>query len=362
MLNHINKILTSFNPNGRAVFTQIFQPMLKRYKKILNKSLTPVRILTVILNHDTPERLDKGLLPLFQELCPELTRNRFQDLIRQKSLLHNDHIVQKSNIKATQGIYKLTLDDPKPSHIIPKDIALDILYEDDDVLVINKQADLTVHPGAGTEDDTLVNGLLHHFGDSLSGIGGVQRPGIVHRLDKNTTGLMVIAKNDYAHQKLSEQFADRSLSHTYIAFVFGIPVPREGRIDKPIGRHPTHRQKMTVVKEPYGKNAITLYKTLQSWVVDEKKNLSYAKVRCTLLTGRTHQIRVHMQSIGHPLIGDPLYGKKTLSQSWPEVILHFPRQALNATEIRFIHPRSGETLTFTAPLPSDMSILQMHNE
>ncbi len=315
--------------------------------------------LIITLDKDVLKRVDHTLLPFFQKDCPELTRTRFQALIDGGFLELNGHRVLKSNVKAMSGTYELVIDDPMPSYIVPKDIKIEIIYDDEDLIIINKSPYLSVHPGAGNRDHTLVHGLLHQFGDSLSGIGGVQRPGIVHRLDKDTSGLMVVAKNDWAHQKLSAQFEKRTLSRTYIAFVFGVPPIQEGRIETQIRRHPQNRQKMAVCESPHGKLAITLYKVLQSWVIEEKERLIYSKVACKLLTGRTHQIRVHMHHEGYPLIGDPTYGKKTISAVWPHFIRHFPRQALHACEIQFVHPRLKDVMTFVAPLPEDMHALEL---
>ncbi|MBX9977777.1 MAG: RluA family pseudouridine synthase [Alphaproteobacteria bacterium] len=307
-------------------------------------------------------RLDLALLPLFQLKYPELTRNTFQRLIEAGALFLENTPITKCNIKVTEGTYSLSIPDLTPSHILPKAMPMDIIFHDEDIIVINKPAYLSVHPGAGNSDHTLVNGLLHEFGESLSGIGGIQRPGIVHRLDKDTSGLMVIAKNDLAHQKLSAQFEDRTLSRTYIAFVFGIPSPRKGTIETHIARHPTHRQKMAVSKGARGKIAITHYKVLERFMIDENPIFSFSKVECKLQTGRTHQIRVHMHHMGHPIIGDPVYGKSTLSKKWPEIIKNFPRQALHAAALQFAHPRTNELMTFSAPLPDDMLRLAQLSE
>lgn len=296
---------------------------------------------------------------------PELTRNRLQTLINQGFLMLESSVITKSNQKATAGTYFLTLPDPRPLDLCPVVMDLDILYHDQDVIVINKPAFLSVHPGAGQHDATLVHGLLYHFKDSLSGIGGVQRPGIVHRLDKDTSGLMVIAKHDAAHHFLSHQFESRTLSRTYMAFVLGCPSPLFGRIHTRIGRHHTHRQKMAVLtprraESLPGKEAITDYKVIASALLEgqkAKKNLVLSKVECTLQTGRTHQIRVHMHHVGHPLLGDPVYGKTPLPFEYPEAMRTFSRQALHAYKLSFQHPRTRDMMTFTAPLPKDMDDL-----
>jgi 23S rRNA pseudouridine1911/1915/1917 synthase len=243
---------------------------------------------------------------------------------------------------------------------IPENIPLDILYEDDDVIVINKAAGMVVHPAAGNWSGTLVNALLYHCGDTLSGIGGVKRPGIVHRLDKDTSGVMLVAKNDHAHAHLSEQLADRTLSRIYHALVWDIPIPVIGTIDIPMGRDHNNRLKQAVKRGDANasRHAITHYKVLKTYCD------AMALVECRLETGRTHQIRVHMQAKGHPLIGDPLYGaQKTLQISRSmrfdetidkDAVLNFPRQALHAHEITFIHPTTDEEMHFTAPMPDDM--------
>ncbi len=301
------------------------------------------------------KRLDKAL----SALSDDFSRSRIQALIGQGHVQVNGQVVETLSAKIKLGD-TVILQEPPPieSTPQPENIPLDIVYEDDDMLVINKPAGLVVHPGAGNHDGTLVNALLHHCKDSLSGIGGVLRPGIVHRLDKDTSGLMVVAKHDKAHQGLSDQLKDRSLSRIYAALVFKIPLPPKGFIEGAIGRDPNKRQKMAF-RVRGGKEAKTYYRTVQSFVE------SCALVECKLETGRTHQIRVHMQSQGNPLIGDPVYGaQKTALQARfrrdgydediVERILTFPRQALHAQEIAFIHPVSGEEHHYSVPMPEDM--------
>jgi 23S rRNA pseudouridine1911/1915/1917 synthase len=253
------------------------------------------------------------------------------------------------------------IDIPAPVSATPEaqEIPLDIAYEDDDLIVINKPPDMVVHPAAGNHDGTLVNALLAHCGEALSGIGGVKRPGIVHRLDKETSGLMVVAKNDAAHQWLSEQLSTRTLTRVYQAIVWGVPSPVQGRIETQIGRHKTNRKKMAVL-DGGGKDAITDYRVLESF------GLLASLVECRLKTGRTHQIRVHMSHIGYPLAGDPLYGKgspaKFLRQmKAPEnvaaALTAFPRQALHAAQLEFIHPISENRISLRADLPADMQAL-----
>ena len=248
-----------------------------------------------------------------------------------------------------------------------QDIKLDIVYEDEHMLVINKPVGLVVHPGAGNHDGTLVNALLYHCGDSLSGIGGVVRPGIVHRLDKDTSGLMVVAKNDKAHQGLSEQLSDRSLSRVYLALVLGVPMPPSGCVDKPIGRDPRNRQKMAILAKN-SREAQTHYKVKTNY------HDALALLECRLQTGRTHQIRVHMGHIKLPLVGDPLYGpqptalraalkKAGYEKDDIESIVAFGRQALHATEISFVHPVTAKRMSFNASPPDDFSnILNILNK
>jgi 23S rRNA pseudouridine1911/1915/1917 synthase len=229
-------------------------------------------------------------------------------------------------------------------------IALTIAYEDADLIVIDKPAGLVVHPAAGNPDGTLVNALLHHCAGQLSGIGGVARPGIVHRIDKDKSGLLVAAKTDFAHEHLARQFAAHSAGRRYAAVVAGRPQPRAGRIAGAIGRSTRNRKKMDVVEDGRGKHAITHYTTLRPL-------RDAALVECQLETGRTHQVRVHMASIGHPLLGDPLYGGARASHRDTLKSLNFRRQALHAASLQFAHPRTEENLAFESPLPQDMQEL-----
>lgn len=300
-------------------------------------------------------RLDKFL----SEQVADLSRARLQALLKDGAVTRGGDAVSQASYKVQAGeVYELIVPPPVEWYPQAQDIPLEVIYEDDDILVLNKSVGLIVHPGAGNPDGTLVNALLHHCGDSLSGIGGVLRPGIVHRLDKDTSGVMVVAKNDFAHQALSEQLQDRSMYRQYEALVLGVPVPPLGRIAQPLGRHPQHRQKMAIVRRG-GREAYTNYKTEQSY-----RNV-FSLVRCTLETGRTHQIRVHMESIKSPIVGDPLYGpqptavlgacrRADYAPEIGEALVSFPRQALHARFLHFIHPRTGEECAFEAPLPDDM--------
>lgn len=287
-------------------------------------------------------RLDKALTALVPA-DSGLSRARVQQLIKAGRVGLNGGAVTDPSHKVKAGeVYALEVPPPEPAVPQAQEIALKVVYEDADLLVIDKPAGLVVHPAAGNRDRTLVNALLAHCGNSLSGIGGVVRPGIVHRLDKDTSGLMVVAKHDAAHQALSAQFADRSLSRVYQALVWGVPSPVKGSIEGAIGRHPRDRKKMAVLAHG-GKAALTHYRVLEALG-------AVSLVECKLATGRTHQIRVHMAHNKHPLVGDPVYGRRNSS-------LAFPRQALHAAEITFLHPRTGKRMNFTAPMPEDIAEL-----
>lgn len=294
-------------------------------------------------------RLDKALATLI----PALSRSRIQQLLSEGRVsLASQTVTDGARKVKPDECYTLSIPEAAPSAIKAQAMELSIAYEDDDLLVINKPAGLTVHPAPGNYDNTLVNALLAHCGESLSGIGGVARPGIVHRLDKDTSGLMVAAKNDAAHKHLSAQLSARTLKRIYLALVHGAPTPGKGTITGNIGRSSKNRQKMAVVSSG-GKPATTHYATLQRF---DCGKIAFALVECTLETGRTHQIRVHMQHIHHPLVGDPAYGLRAKAGA-PETLRHFTRQALHAHQIGFIHPASGEAMRFTAALPHDMQAL-----
>jgi 23S rRNA pseudouridine1911/1915/1917 synthase len=293
-------------------------------------------------------RVDKAVTTLAARQQPDLSRARVQALLAQGFVkLSGQTVTDASRKVKTNEAYTLLV--PPPEKAEPEAQAMDlrIVYEDDDVIVLDKPAGLVVHPAPGNRDHTLVNALLAHCGSSLSGIGGVARPGIVHRLDKDTSGLIVVAKNDAAHHALSGQFADRSLSRTYRALVWGLPVPSAGSIDAPIGRSPKDRKKMAVTSK--GRSALTHYK-----VIEEYGDVSL--VECQLATGRTHQIRVHLAHIKHPVVGDPVYGKSRAKKG-EESLQNFPRQALHAVALHFIHPRTHKLKKFTSKLPKDMQKL-----
>jgi 23S rRNA pseudouridine1911/1915/1917 synthase len=301
------------------------------------------------------KRLDRSLAALL----PDMSRNRLQALIGD-GLVTVDTEPAKAAQKLKLG-QRLNVTIPPAAEAEPQgqDLPLDIVYEDDDLIVINKPPGLVVHPAPGNPDQTLVNALLHHCGPGLSGIGGVRRPGIVHRIDKDTSGLMVAAKTALAHQGLAAQFAAHTLERAYQAVVWGAPLPPAGTVTGNIGRHPTNRKKMAVVKSG-GKHAVTHYRTLERFDVGGRA--AAALVECRLETGRTHQIRVHMSHMGHPLVGDPLYGRASRhAQGLPpavrQLLLGFPRQALFAATLGFSHPRTGKSLIFHASMPHDMKAL-----
>jgi 23S rRNA pseudouridine1911/1915/1917 synthase len=265
----------------------------------------------------------------------DLSRSRIQALMGEGHVLVNgDPKLRSCKLRGGERIV-LTVPPAVSSENLPEAIALEILYEDDDLIVINKPAGLVVHPAPGHAGGTLVNALLHHCTE-LSGIGGVERPGIVHRLDKETSGCLVAAKNDLAHQSLTEQFAGREVRKIYLAIAAGTLKKKKGTINVPLGRHPVHRQKMGVLLRGGGREAMT------DWLVLTALPCG-TLVQCTLHTGRTHQIRVHLKHLGHPVLGDEVYGKRA----------GFARQMLHAWKLGFSHPRTGNHLDFTAPIPPD---------
>ncbi|MEM8590106.1 MAG: RluA family pseudouridine synthase [Pseudomonadota bacterium] len=293
---------------------------------------------------ETAGRLDKVLA----DALPDLTRSRLKALIEDGLATIDEDTVRDPSARVKPG-QRLTVAVPPatPAKAEPQAIPLDIIYEDDWLLVVNKPAGLVVHPAPGNRDGTLVNALLAHCGASLSGIGGVARPGIVHRLDKDTSGLMVVAKTDAAHVALKAQFLDRSLTRTYWALARGVPWPRQGTIDAPIGRSPRNRKKMAVIAG--GRPALTDYRTTTTF------GKCASLLECRLKTGRTHQIRVHLASIGHSVIGDPLYGRANKRADAETLTLE--RQALHAKILSFIHPSTQQRMRFEADIPNDMKAL-----
>ncbi|MDQ4087883.1 MAG: RluA family pseudouridine synthase [Pseudomonadota bacterium] len=293
-------------------------------------------------------RLDRALAAA----VPTLSRERLKALISSGDVAGpQGAAVRDPAAKAVPGAtYRVAVPEPKAAHNQAQDIALDIVFEDEHLLVVDKPAGMVVHPAAGNLDGTLVNALLHHCAGRLSGIGGVARPGIVHRIDKDTSGLLVVAKTDMAHEGLAAQFARHSLHRLYLAIVAGIPSPASGTIDAPLARSAANRKKMAIVAEGRGKRAVTHYRIVRAL-------REAALTECRLETGRTHQVRVHMASIGHPLLGDPVYGRARPRHREILKNLNFHRQALHAAELGFAHPVSKENLTFKSPLPSDIQEL-----
>ncbi len=272
---------------------------------------------------------------------PELSRARIQALIKAGDITVNGRATKaKTPVESGMRI-DVAIPEPEPAEAQPQDIPISVLYEDADVIVIDKESGMVVHPAAGNPDGTLVNAVLFHCGD-LSGIGGVERPGIVHRLDKDTSGCIVVAKNDAAHLSLTTQFAERDTSKIYLAVVQGCPKQEEGTVFTNIGRHPVNRMKMCVVNPGSGKAAITDYRVLKYDAATDS-----SLVMCTLHTGRTHQIRVHMLHLGHPLIGDPIYAHPQRQKAKPG------RLMLHAWRLAFNHPRTGQRISNEAPIPPE---------
>jgi 23S rRNA pseudouridine1911/1915/1917 synthase len=293
-------------------------------------------------------RLDRALAVA----VPTLSRERLKALISSGAVTAAGGVpLRDPAAKAQAGsTYRIAVPEPRPAHNEAQDIALDIVHEDDHLLVVDKPAGLVVHPAAGNFDGTLVNALLHHCAGRLSGIGGVARPGIVHRIDKDTSGLLVVAKTDVAHEGLASQFARHSIHRLYAALVSGLPVPPSGTVDAPLARSSANRKKMAVVEEDRGKRAVTHYRLVRPL-------RGAALVECRLETGRTHQVRVHMTHIGHPLLGDPVYGRIRSEHRAVLKDMGFERQALHAAELGFTHPVSKQNLSFKSALPSDIQEL-----
>ena len=330
--------------------------------------MTSLKNTRVIINADDPafeyiagdsnqDRLDRWLAERVAVLpdAPDLSRSRLKALILDGQVTSSGETITDPSVAVKQGqVFEILVPPPIADTPLPQDIPLDIVFEDEHLIVVNKPPGIAVHPAPGSLDTTLVNALLAHCGDSLSGIGGVRRPGIVHRLDKDTTGLMVVAKSDEAHHGLVHQFAARTIGRSYIALVWGFVAQFEGRIDGPIGRSRRNRKKMAVTSSG-GKSAATNYKVLKRF--REIATL----VECRLESGRTHQIRVHMTHIGHGLIGDPLYGggdrRKGSSDLEVAAAKRMGRQALHANSLAFIHPVTDEEVSFTSDLPDDFKLL-----
>ena len=285
-----------------------------------------------ITAEESGERIDA----LLARILPDLSRSAAQRLLEEGRVCLLGQPVRK-NYKCSEGdCFEVSLPELRELPLVPQDIPLDLVFEDEDVIVVNKPRGLVVHPAPGHPDGTLVNALLFHCGDSLSGVGGEKRPGIVHRIDKDTSGLLIAAKNDFAHQALSRQLSDRSLSRIYEAVVRGNLREDSGSVDRPVGRHPTDRKRMAVT-EKNGRPAVTHWEVLARYK-------GYTHIRCRLETGRTHQIRVHMASLGHPLLGDYTYGAPAPDKG-------LTGQCLHARQLKFIHPRSGQPVRLETALP-----------
>jgi len=277
-------------------------------------------------------------IDVFVSKNTEYSRNSVQILIEENKISVNDNTVSKSYKMKTGDVLSIIIEQAKDVGIVAEDIPLDIYYEDDDLLVVNKPKGMVVHPANGNESGTLVNALMYHCKDSLSGINGEIRPGIVHRIDKDTSGLLVVAKNDIAHEHLAQQFKEHSINRIYYAIVYGNVKNDSGDVEAPIGRHKTDRKKFCITNTN-SKYAFTHYE-----VIDKLKGFTF--IKCKLKTGRTHQIRVHMQSLGHPLAGDPVYGPKNC-------ITELKGQALHAGVLGFVHPRTNEYIEFSSPWPQE---------
>ena len=306
----------------------------------------------------TGARLDRLLADAMADAGADISRSRIKRLVEQGHVLCGEEAAKDVSYHVRMGeVYTVQVPAPEPAIPAPQDIPLNVVYEDADLIVIDKPAGLVVHPAAGHADGTLVNALLAHCGDSLSGIGGVTRPGIVHRLDKDTSGLMVAAKNAAAHHHLTRLFHDHDLERAYYALVWGVPKTPMGKVEGNIGRSPANRKKMAVLRRG-GKSALTHYKLLKAF------GGTASLIRCQLATGRTHQIRVHMSHMGHPVIGDPLYGgaqKGRLANApaeFRESVLRVKSQALHAYLIGFEHPKSGKYLRFESLKPNSFKELE----
>lgn len=293
-------------------------------------------------------RLDRALA----DAVPTMSRERLKSLVKAGALTRGDQPVRDPALKVEGGeTFALAVPQPEAASAEAQDIPLVIVHEDEHLLVVDKPAGLVVHPAAGNLDGTLVNALLHHCAGRLSGIGGVARPGIVHRIDKDTSGLLVVAKSDVAHEGLARQFQAHSIDRRYIAAVGGRPAKIEGSVDAALARSSHDRKKMAIVEADRGKRAVTHYKVLGV-------SNAAARIECRLETGRTHQVRVHMASIGHPLLGDPVYGRAP-AQKLRELLnrLNFRRQALHAARLGFVHPVTKDRLAFESAVPQDMQEL-----
>ncbi|MBO9465055.1 RluA family pseudouridine synthase [Tropicibacter sp. R15_0] len=330
--------------------------------------------LCITIAANPPSRLDKALARDVPEEAA-LSRTRLAKLIAEGAVSRAGVVLDNPKLAVAEGDeIEITVPESVSYDVVAQDIPLEIVWEDEDLCVVNKPAGMVVHPAPGTPDGTLVNALLHHFGDDLSGVGGEKRPGIVHRIDKDTSGLLVVAKSDRAHHGLAKQFEKHTAQRAYLALVHGVPDPADPRlmgtkgvsagaggitITSGLARHKTERQRQAVYFDGQGRHAITHARVLERYGSPEVLSL----VECRLETGRTHQIRVHMTHAGHALIGDPVYGgrrkvsAKAMSPEAHAAVTGFSRQALHARELGFVHPVSGEELLFQAEIPEDMAEL-----
>ncbi len=299
-----------------------------------------------------PEQVGQRLDRALADVVPTLSRERIKALLAAGAITDAGGRALASGSARVEAPAELTiaLPHPAPAHAIAQDLPLVVVHEDDDLIVVDKPAGLVVHPANGNPDGTLVNALLHHCAGRLSGIGGVIRPGIVHRIDKDTSGLLVVAKNDAAHEGLARQFADHSIDRVYLSIVAGRPLPPGGTVDAALARSVHDRKKIAVVSDGRGKRAVTHYQMVEAL-------REAALVRNRLETGRTHQVRVHMAHIGHPLLGDPVYGRTRSSHASTLRSIAFARQALHATRLGFNHPVTGASLVFDSAMPPDMQEL-----
>ncbi|MGR3621019.1 RluA family pseudouridine synthase [Pseudophaeobacter sp.] len=332
------------------------------------------RRIEFVIAEDPPKRLDKAVSRDVPEAAT-LSRTRLARLIEAGSLQVDGAVVQDAKARVAEGAQiTILVEEADESHIGPEDIPLDVIYEDEDLIVVNKPVGMVVHPAPGTPSGTLVNALLHHCGDNLSGVGGVKRPGIVHRIDKETSGLLVVAKSDAAHQGLAAQFEKHTVERYYRAICYGVPDANDPRLrgvkgtsfergnilklTTQLARHKHDRQRQAVLFQG-GRHAVTRARIVESFGTPGVAAL----IECWLETGRTHQIRVHMTHAGHGLVGDPTYGgkrklaAKSLTPAGIAAVQSFPRQALHAAVLGFVHPVSGEEMRFDAPLPQDMTDL-----
>lgn len=292
-----------------------------------------------------PMRADKAVSAF---LSQELSRSRLEESFKAGDVKMNGEPIAKKHELRPGDTVEIAMPPPLETEVKPVEIPVEILYEDDDIVIVNKPAGMTVHPGSGTGEDTLVHAMMHHTGGKLSTAGGAMRPGIVHRLDKETSGAMVLAKNDNAYYRLVETFSERDLDKIYAAIISGVPTVRSGVVNKPIGRHPSFRTKMCVSDPENGRDAYT------EWYVKEKFGNKAALVECKILTGRTHQIRVHMTDIGFPIMGDYTY---SFQKNRFKEIAAPERVMLHAQKIRLPHPVSGEEIEVEAPAPEDFKLL-----